>query len=114
MFLFAVLVNCVSPGSVEIIRSVIALCFVAIAFSLTAFLLDLAGPSGSIYRILHRNAVFSILTGDGMFKIIKIRAKEMSYFEVVLLSIQLTGTFKVYYCAKSIYVLSFARLNVPT
>ncbi len=63
IFYFSVLVDCVTPRIVQVMRSIIALCFIGIAFSLVSFFLDLTGPSSHSLKILRRNAVFNILTG---------------------------------------------------
>ncbi len=62
--LVAVFVDCVSPKVAQIMRSIISLCFIGVAFSLMAFLLDLAGPANTALKNLRRNAVFNILTGE--------------------------------------------------
>jgi hypothetical protein len=56
------LIDCVTVRVVQVMRSIIALCFIGIAFSLMGFFLDLTGPSSHSLKILRRNAVFNILT----------------------------------------------------
>ncbi|CAH1783039.1 unnamed protein product [Owenia fusiformis] len=58
----SVLINCVTPQVVQIMRGVIALCFLSILSSLFAFVLDLFGPSMKTLRTLRRNAVGNIVT----------------------------------------------------
>jgi len=57
-----VLHDCVNPKTVQVMRSIIALCFIGTTFSLMAFFLDLSGPSTRTLKFLRRNAVFNILT----------------------------------------------------
>ncbi|XP_046360604.2 transmembrane protein 127-like [Haliotis rufescens] len=57
-----VMANCVTTKAVMVFKWVIAASCVAVICSLIAFLLDLTGPTQRTFRMLHRNAIFSILT----------------------------------------------------
>lgn len=57
-----VLVNCVTPPLVFVMRSIIALCFLTILFSLVAFILHLVGPTHRVFRSLRSNGIFSIIS----------------------------------------------------
>lgn len=57
-----VLVNCVTPPLVFVMRSIIALCFLTILFSLVAFILHLVGPTHRVFRSLRGNGIFSIIS----------------------------------------------------
>lgn len=57
-----VLFDCVTPQAVPIMKSIITFCLFGVAFSLVAFVLDVAGPTNRLLKILRRNAIFNILT----------------------------------------------------
>lgn len=57
-----VLLDCITEPTVFLMKCIIVSCFVIIIFSLTAFILDLVGPTNRILRAIRTNAVFSILS----------------------------------------------------
>jgi len=56
------LLDCVTPRTVQVLQSIIALCFIGMMFTLVAFCLDVTGPTSQLLKVLRRNAVFNILT----------------------------------------------------
>ncbi|XP_059159331.1 transmembrane protein 127-like [Physella acuta] len=57
-----IMVNCVTYSTVLLFKTSIAFVFIAVVCSLSAFLLDLIGPSYQLLKLLRRNAIFNILT----------------------------------------------------
>lgn len=55
-----VLIDCVTPSLVFIMRVIIALCALVLLFSLIAFVLHLLGSSHRVLRAIRSNAIFSI------------------------------------------------------
>ncbi len=62
-FNISVLLDCVSPQMIAIMKSLISLCFFAIVFTLAAFIMDLLGPTHRMLKVIRRNGICNILTG---------------------------------------------------
>ncbi|XP_077992290.1 transmembrane protein 127-like [Glandiceps talaboti] len=52
---------CVTPDAVKILQAVISLCFISIAVSLFAFILDTFGPTTYYLKLIRRHAVGNII-----------------------------------------------------
>ena len=61
--LFSVMDNCVTHKAALLMKTIIAICFLAIISSLSGFILDLFVPKNRPSRLLQRNAIPSIVTG---------------------------------------------------
>ncbi|CAI9732773.1 Hypothetical predicted protein [Octopus vulgaris] len=57
-----VLVDCITLKGVWLMKSIIVFTFLAIAWSLCSFFLDLLGPTQRGLKLIHRNAISSITT----------------------------------------------------
>ena len=55
--------NCVTHKAVKLIKAIIAFTFMAMLSTLCAFILDLVGPTQRSLKCIHRNAIFSIISG---------------------------------------------------
>lgn len=60
----SVMDNCVTYKAVLLVKTVIVFCFLAVISSLTGFMLDLFVPKNRPCRLLQRNAIPSIITGE--------------------------------------------------
>ena len=58
-----VLVNCVTPQTVCVIKAIIALCFLVIGLCLTAVLFDVVVFSNRCMKVVRHHAILSILAG---------------------------------------------------
>jgi len=58
-----VLVNCVTPQTVYVIKAIIALCLIAVALCLMAILLDVVVFSNRCMKAVRHHAILSILAG---------------------------------------------------
>ena len=58
-----VLIDCVTPEMVEVLRSIIALCLLSFLLSVVSLMLDILGPSARTLKFVRRNAIISVLTG---------------------------------------------------
>ena len=58
------MVNCVTYTAVLFFKASIAFTMIAVIFSFAAFLLDLFGPNYQLFKMLRRNAILNILTGQ--------------------------------------------------
>jgi len=58
-----VLVNCVTPQTVYVIKAIIALCFLVIALCLMAVLFDVVVFSYRCLKAIRHHAIFSVLAG---------------------------------------------------
>ena len=66
LFPFSVLMNCVTPRMVRMLKALIVLCCFGLVFDFLAFLLELMASSRKSFIALRRNAVFSIATGEAL------------------------------------------------
>ena len=64
LILISVMVNCVTKKAVILLKTIIAFTIIAMCCTLLAFLLDLMGPQHRALKILRRNAIFNIVSGE--------------------------------------------------
>lgn len=72
--------DCIDSSTVNMMRIIILLCFMAMLFSLIGFFLDIIGPRTLIYRMFRRYSVAGISTILFVMTIVT-----MSYYIIVLL-----------------------------
>lgn len=58
---FNLMDNCVTHKAVKLIKTIISFTFLAMLCTLCAFILDLVGPTQRSLKLIHRNAIFSII-----------------------------------------------------
>lgn len=56
--------NCVTNKAVILLKTIIGFVFIAMCCTLFAFTLDLIGPQYRALKILRRNAIFNIVSGE--------------------------------------------------
>lgn len=59
--------NCVTHKAVKLMKTIISFTFLAMLCTLCAFILDLVGPTQRSLKLIHRNAIFSIIAGECNF-----------------------------------------------
>jgi len=65
----SVLVNCITPQTVYVIKAIIALCFVVIALCLMSVLFDVIVFSNRCMKAVRHHAVLSVLAGMLLYKL---------------------------------------------
>ena len=61
---FTEMMNCVTYKSVALMKAIISFTLLTIISTLCAFILDLIGPSKRSLKLLRRNAIFNIVSGE--------------------------------------------------
>jgi uncharacterized membrane protein len=56
--------QCVTPEIANLMRVIIILCFMAMICSLVGFFLDIVGPTKKVMKVIQRNSLPSIFTGN--------------------------------------------------